>query len=261
MRGNKKTTNPVTCEQICSCLASVGVRPGMAIVVHGSLKSFGYVEGGPQTVIEALIKTVGSEGLIIMPVYAASFDQKGELLRSPSPRERISTGQIAAAFGQDSRTILASHPMYAYAFYGRDARKLARKAEVLLMPYGSGQPLAGLFPRRGYIVQIGVDDRTNTSIHVAEEFAEPPYLTEKKSVSHISVKDYFLLPLEIRREMLTLHRAGPRRDFSISTSLIEKAGLRKTAIVGTATVMATDFSGMCELLIDKIRKNANMMMK
>ena len=39
-------------------------------MVHTSLSQIGYVCGGAQTVIEALIETIGDEGTIMMPAQS-----------------------------------------------------------------------------------------------------------------------------------------------------------------------------------------------
>ena len=44
----------------------------MELEVHSSLKSFGYVEGGALTVIEALKEVVGCTGSIFMPALRLS---------------------------------------------------------------------------------------------------------------------------------------------------------------------------------------------
>lgn len=251
---------PVTQQDITAALAALGVRQGDAIVVHSSLKSFGRVEGGATTVVEAAMAAVGSEGLLTMPVYSSSEDANGDLLRVPAPEAPVVTGSIPATFGKHPRAVFAPHPLYAYAFYGTDAAALAKKVERLLVPYGPDQPLTCLFRRKGHIVQLGVDDVTNTSIHVAEELADPLYLADKKSVSWITVDEFFSLPVEQRRAILVKHRTGPRRDFRKCTPLIVAAGLRRTAQVGAATVAVTDFTGMCELLSEEIRRNPGLML-
>lgn len=48
-------------------LKKAGLREGMEIEVHSSLSSFGYVEGGAETVIEALMECVTTKGSIFMP--------------------------------------------------------------------------------------------------------------------------------------------------------------------------------------------------
>lgn len=53
-------------------LKGIGLQEGMEIEVHSSLSSFGYVEGGAETVIEALMECVGKNGSIFMPALRLS---------------------------------------------------------------------------------------------------------------------------------------------------------------------------------------------
>lgn len=46
---------------------NIGITEGMELEVHSSLSSFGWVEGGAETVIEALMECVGKSGSIFMP--------------------------------------------------------------------------------------------------------------------------------------------------------------------------------------------------
>lgn len=46
---------------------NIGICEGIELEVHSSLSSFGYVEGGADTVIEALMECVGENGSIFMP--------------------------------------------------------------------------------------------------------------------------------------------------------------------------------------------------
>lgn len=48
-------------------LKKLGLQEGMKLEVHSSLSSFGYVEGGAETVIEALMECVTKRGSIFMP--------------------------------------------------------------------------------------------------------------------------------------------------------------------------------------------------
>ena len=53
-------------------LKRIGIHEGMALEVHSSLGSFGYIEGGAETVIEALMECVGDNGSIFMPALRLS---------------------------------------------------------------------------------------------------------------------------------------------------------------------------------------------
>lgn len=251
----------VTQTMLTDALRALGISPGDAVVVHGSLKSFGTVEGGARAVCAAIMTAVGGQGLVTMPMLAYSEDEYGDLLREPAAGAKVRTGLIPATFATLPGVCKANHPLYAFSYFGLDAESLARECGRLMLPYGADQPLHRLFARRGKIVQLGVDDVTNTSIHVAEELADPDYLSSKKSVSRITVDEFFTLPVEERRETLQKHRAGPRRDFRKCTPLIEAAGARRTATVGRARVAVTDFTGMCELLLAEFRRNPEFMVR
>ena len=84
-------TSRVDQDDIERGLREIGLREGDLIVVHSSLSSFGYVVGGPDTVIDALLESVGPNGTVIMPAHTgvaktdfAAYD------RPPHPFERAS---------------------------------------------------------------------------------------------------------------------------------------------------------------------------
>src|SRR5689334_9879285 len=58
---------PVTIESLCADFAALGVRPGMVLIVHSSLRSLGWVNGGPAAVILALEQVLTPEGTLVMP--------------------------------------------------------------------------------------------------------------------------------------------------------------------------------------------------
>lgn len=53
--------------EIVAELKKIGLQEGMEIEVHSSLSSFGYVDGGAEAVIEALMECVTEQGSIFMP--------------------------------------------------------------------------------------------------------------------------------------------------------------------------------------------------
>ena len=57
----KNSMRPVTKNDFLRAFRSLGLEKGHTLMVHSSLSKFGYVCGGAQTVIEALLETVGEE--------------------------------------------------------------------------------------------------------------------------------------------------------------------------------------------------------
>jgi hypothetical protein len=68
----------VTKEEIKRGLEKLGLKTGSIVMVHSSLSSFGYVEGGADAVIDALFEVVGKPPDIYKNEQVCS-------LRSPTP--------------------------------------------------------------------------------------------------------------------------------------------------------------------------------
>ena len=57
-------------KDILKALSYVGVCKGQTLMVHTSLSSLGFVCGGAQVMIEALLEAVDDEGTIMMPAQS-----------------------------------------------------------------------------------------------------------------------------------------------------------------------------------------------
>ena len=62
----------ITKQDIINGLVNLGLQSGDEIEVHSSLGSFGFVDGGAETVISALKDIVGENGSIFMPALRLS---------------------------------------------------------------------------------------------------------------------------------------------------------------------------------------------
>jgi aminoglycoside 3-N-acetyltransferase len=179
----------VTESSIASGLRELGLNESSAVLVHASLRSFGHVEGGAQAVCEALAGTCGT---VLM--YAGTWELTGVpappgLVRphnayynadswdafdaalaaavpfSPDlPVDRW-LGRIAETFRQDFPHERGDHPLMSFLAVGSDARRLV-SAQRLDWPLGPIEELALL---GGYVLQLGVDHTSNTTIHLAEQ--------------------------------------------------------------------------------------------
>ena len=73
-------------QDILGALSAVGMRVGQTVMVHCSLSALGYVCGGAQPVIEALLQTVGETGTVMMPTPSwknRRYAQSRRLFRTP----------------------------------------------------------------------------------------------------------------------------------------------------------------------------------
>ncbi len=176
-------------EDVQTALRNVGVKSGQAIMVHTSLSSLGYVCGGAQTIIEALLHSVGQEGTIMMPtqswknldpttgVYWQEPKEWWPVIREyiPAYDERITPtntmGAVAEMFRQWPGTIRSGHPARSVAAWGRYAKYLTEKHSLSDI-FGDGSPIGRLYELDGAVLLIGVGYDKNTSLHLADARAE-----------------------------------------------------------------------------------------
>lgn len=170
-----KSTKPVTKEEIINDLKKLGLREGDIVLVHSSLSSIGYVEGGADMVIDALIETVGQKGTILVPTYPikgpivnyAKSDSLFDPQNTPSQM-----GKITEVFRLRKEALRSLHPTHSVAAIGPHAEYLLNNHEQSQTPCGKTSPFYKLIELDGYILHLGSSFGQTTSVHVIEDLVE-----------------------------------------------------------------------------------------
>ena len=101
---------------------TLGIKQGDALFLHSSYKSFGGVDGGPQTIIDVLLDVIGPDGTLIMPTFNYDF-LKGvpwDIRTTPSQM-----GILTELVRLDPRAKRMYHPIYSMAAIGKLADEIA----------------------------------------------------------------------------------------------------------------------------------------
>tara|TARA_B100000809_G_scaffold190440_2_gene189046 strand:+ start:1801 stop:2688 length:888 start_codon:yes stop_codon:yes gene_type:complete len=163
---------PVDRQDIVDGLRSLGVEPGMGLMVHSSLKSFGHVEGGAKTVIAALQEAVTETGTVMMPsfnhgtVFKSSDRPDAPDVFDPKTSP-TSNGAIPMAFWQLPGVYRSLSPTHSFACWGNRAEAYTRHHHRALT-IGPTSPLGRLCHDGGYGLLLGVGYHANTVHHLAE---------------------------------------------------------------------------------------------
>lgn len=189
-------------EDIIRALKDVGVHEGQTIMVHTSLSGFGFVCGGAQTMIEALLECTGEEGTLMMPAQSWKNLDPETGVHWEEPREWWQTirdnwpaydkaitptntmGAVAEMFRKWPGALRSDHPARSVAALGRYAEYLTRDHDLSNI-FGEGSPVGKLYELDGYVLLMGVGYDKNTSIHLADVRAEYPgkhYVTEHSAM-------------------------------------------------------------------------------
>ena len=178
-------------QDILTALAEAGVGRGQLVMVHTSLKSLGFVCGGAQIVIEALLEAVGTEGTIMMPtqswknldpmagVHWEEPEEWWPLIRDNWPAydkditPTNTMGAVAEMFRKWPGTLRSDHPARSVAANGKYARFLTEDHDLSNI-FGDGSPIGRLYELDGHVLLMGVGYDKNTSLHLADARAEYP---------------------------------------------------------------------------------------
>ena len=192
---------------IIKALKEVGVEKGQTIMAHTSLKSFGFVCGGAQVIIEALLECVGDEGTIMMPTqswknldpsYGVHWEEPKEwwdYIRQnwPAYNKDITPtntmGAVAEMFRKWPGALRSDHPCRSVAAYGKNAEYLVSNHDLSDI-FGETSPLAKLYELDGKVLLLGVGYDKNTSMHLADVRAnyESKHMEENSSAMMVNGK-------------------------------------------------------------------------
>ncbi|CAM4094976.1 AAC(3) family N-acetyltransferase [Lederbergia lenta] len=159
----------LTKEKLKHAFMEIGIKEGMVLVVHTSLRNVGYIEGGPIVVIESLLEILGDDGTLVMPSMT-----NGEEVFDPKKTPTDGMGVVAETFWQMPFVKRSSHPNSSFAAKGKYAEEII-SSHPLDDPEGIKSPIGKVFQLNGSILLLGVSFNANTVIHVAESVSEVPY--------------------------------------------------------------------------------------
>lgn len=184
----EQTESPRTTESLRKDLQLLGVKPGMTLMVHSSLKSIGWVCGDSQAVIDALMDVVTNDGTLILPAHSAALSDPADWINPPVPEDwwemirntmpafdPIKTptrgiGVIAERFRSYPEVLRSNHPTMSFSAWGKKAAYIT-SGHTLDDGLGEKSPLGKAFELDADVLFLGTDFDTHTSFHLSEHRA------------------------------------------------------------------------------------------
>ncbi len=255
---------PIKKNENINAFLSVGLEKGDSVIVHTSLSKIGYVCGGAQTVIEALIDVVGDEGTIMMPtqswknldpedgVHWEVEDEYWQIIRDswPAYDKKITPtntmGTVAEMFRLWPRVLRSDHPARSFAAWGKDAEYLIANHDLSNI-FGEGSPIGKLYELDGKVLLIGVGYDKNTSLHLADVRAYYP--GKHNCIEHSAI---FEDGKRVWKEYETLFVDG--EDFEQIGEAFEQANTVNKSMIGNAEIRLMNQRSIVDFAVDWIQK-------
>lgn len=233
-------------------LYDLGLRPGDIALVHSSLSSFGYIDGGAETVIDALQETVGEEGTIMVPTLTGNSKQNAIIPPVFDPvNTPCWTGKIPETFRLRKEAVRSMHPTHSIAAIGKHEEYLVANHEQCETPCSMDSPYGKLVKLGGYILLLGVMHSSSTMLHLVEEVANSPYHLQPEPVNAQLIN-----PDGTKRDIrCRIHLWGWERDFNKIDSMLTDAKIMSISKIGNATVRLIAARPMVNILLQELESD------
>lgn len=171
---------------LSSQLRALGLAAGDVVLMHSSMRSLGWVVGGAETVIEALLDVLGPDGTLAVPTHTSDNSDPAEWSRPPVPaawwgtiRETMpgfdrartpaspAMGRLAELVRTWPGAVRSGHPQVSFAAVGAHADEIVA-GHRLDDALGESSPLGAIYRLGGSVLLLGCGHGNNTSIHLAE---------------------------------------------------------------------------------------------
>ena len=246
----------ISFDKLVSEFRRIGLSNGDVLLVHSSFKSFGGVEGGPQTVIDALMNVLGSEGTLIVPRFNFDFSTYGTTWDVRSTPSHM--GIISEFVRKDPRSKKVFHPIYPFSIIGKYADELIKHR------YKGGYSKDSIFHQLlvydAKIIQIDKVYKSTTLIHHAEEILKVDYKYYKNFKGYVidengkKYEDTFNLYVRKINE-------GYVTDVLPIGKILEDDGVMKIDKIADATIWYMKARDVYDCTVKAIQKNPHVLCK
>jgi aminoglycoside 3-N-acetyltransferase len=233
-------------------LKRIGICKGDSLLVHSSLSKIGFVEGGANTVIEALTETIGEEGTLLFPTFPAKGRNKTyleehpvfDILNTPSQM-----GSITEYFRKMNGVLRSFHPTDCIAARGPLAEYYTNSHFGQITPYNENSPFRKLCSKKGKILMLGTTlNGACTNLHTLEDAVDFKFPVYDKTIYEVRMID------EKGNESLMKTKVhnpeySAKRNCDALKPIFEKESVLVNGIIGEAESMLIDADRMLQVMI------------
>ena len=241
-----------TKEQLKAHLKEMGVNPMGTLLVHSSMKAIGEVEGGADTVLDALIEYM-KDGLLILPTHTWK-QMRPEYNVFYADREPSCVGILTNLIMKRPGVFRSLHPTHSVAAIGREAEEYVKGEENARTPCPREGCWGRLYDRKGQILLLGVKLNRNTFLHSVEEWVDVPGRVTDELHPFTSVapdgEEYFIPQHR--------HIGEISENFVKMDQVYQRAGVMKVVRFGDAECRLCDAEGMADVTVEWLKKDIDL---
>lgn len=120
-------------------LQDLGLKAGMDVLVHSSLRRVGKVEGGADTIIDSLLEILGPQGTLLMSTVSGNVNPTQPVFHVTQTPATV--GTLPNIFRLRPGAVRSLHPVHSVVAMGPKSGILYRRASAGKHPLVTRQPI------------------------------------------------------------------------------------------------------------------------
>ncbi|MBM6383738.1 MAG: AAC(3) family N-acetyltransferase [Paenibacillus sp.] len=242
-----------TQQSLLDQLHQLGIDGRGTLLVHSSMKSMGKVEGGADTVLDALTDYM-KDGLLVLPTHTWST------INASNPMFHVESspccvGILPELFRKRPGVVRSWHPTHSVAAIGQDAVAFTKDDHLYDTPCARGSAWGKLLDRKATILLVGVDLKRNTFIHGVEEWVDiPGRLIDEHEQLYTVLPDGTEISVPSRRHC----GLSWSEHFWKVDEVLQRKGAMRQGKLGDAVVRVCDAAMVEEIITAMLRANPDL---
>lgn len=259
--GRNQNIHGLSQADIVQGLYRVGLTAGDVLLVHSAMRTLGHIQGGANTVVNALLKVLGPTGTLVVPTFTFVHEIEEDPIIDPQndPSEMGIITESARTHPDALRSIAYRH---SFAAIGRRAGVIT-EVNPALPVFDLRSAFGVMLALNTQILFLGVTYDCSTSHHFAEFVCDVPYR--------------HTIPLNVRvrcpdgsvvRQQMTDYQPKPSKegtyygtrhpDFNRLGRMLEERHLVGTTAIGNAAVRRLAMRDLVDLAQLEAAKDYNI---
>ena len=241
-------------------LRSVGVEPSGVVLVHSAMRTFGHIDGGAMTAVDALLEVLGPSGTLVTPTFTFTHEVEEDPIIDPKadPSEMGAISEVTRLCPRAWRSVAFRH---SFAAIGRRAEAITQ-TDPALSPYDLRSSFGVMLALNTQVLLFGMTYSSSTSHHFAEWVCDVPYrqaidLAVKLKYQDGSVVTQPMTDYQPKSEGGSYY--GSRNpDFNRLGSMLEDRGQVGTAFIGNSAARRFAMRQLVDLARVEAAKDFNI---
>ena len=239
-----------------------GLATASIVLVHSALRTLGRVEGGAETVRDALLDVLGPNGTLVAPTFTFVHEVEPQPPLIDPAQDRSEMGAITEAVRRHPTARRTAAYRHSFAAIGAAADTIA-DVNPALAPFDLGSAFGAMLRLDAQVMLLGVPYSRSTSHHFAEWVAQVPYREPHVRSVRLRQPDGRIVPMTMgdyqpRPSGDGTYYGSRATDFNKLGRMLEERGAVAIAPVGNAMVRRFAMRDLIDLATAEAARDHNI---